>query len=115
MILRHRCRSLLSPSSLKPLSHRPRLPSSLNPRRCLRTTSSRQAESESPDDIDQAIEQVDELSPNPDTEARDVSRLQPSTSDLFGNRRRGEEEEERGFQTSDQIDASMSIEELGLK
>ena len=115
MILRHRCRSLLSPSSLKPLSHRRRLPSSLNPRRCLRTTSSRQAESESPDDIDQTIEQVDELSPNPDTEARDVSRLQPSTSDLFGNRRRGEEDEERGFQTSDQIDASMSIEELGLK
>ena len=44
-----------------------------------------------------------------------VSRQQPSTSSPFSKRSRDEEDEARGFQTYDQIDASMNIEELGLK
>ena len=116
MMLRHRCRPLLSPSSFNPLSHRrhPRPPLLPNPHRCLRTTASCQA-NEPPDDIDQALEGVEDLSPNPESGSRDDSPRQSSTSDLFGKRSREEEDEERGFQTYDQIDASMSIEELGLK
>src|SRR5208282_5889492 len=113
MMLRYRCRSLPSPSFFKPLSHHPHRPSLLNPKRCLRTTTALQAENETPDDIDQAIEEMEDVSLNSESESHNVSRQQPSTSDLFGKRSRDEEDEERGFQTYDQIDASMNIEELG--
>ena len=117
MILRHRCRSLLSRSPFNPLSqNRPPLPPlSFNPHRYLRTTSPHQAENEPPDDIDQAIEEIGDLSHNPESGSRDVLPRKPSTSDLFDKRSRDQEDEEKGFQTYDQIDASMNIEELGLK
>src|SRR5271169_3235549 len=128
MILRCRCRSLLSRQSLKPLSYHPLPdPSSLNHNRPIHLTIHRRAKDplEQADEEGREIDELDESEPEIKGFTEDINldgpnrRLNNDTAPTHTVRQTSlppaSVQTKREMKTYDEIDASMSIEELGLK